>query len=319
MNERLLNCIIPNIDFDWTEYWNEVNRLSSFDEGPLALSYYQRDEQKRLTGLFDDLVEEMPMSGRVLDIGCGNGAGSAALLAAADLQHRGLNIDMLDLAQVRPPQSLAERVRTTTGHAERLPFPDQMFDLVLSCFCAEFCNILQVIRESHRVLKRGGRLAMFVYARESPLVSIQSDYVKIYRNGLKQLLENMLAGRPVDGALIQGIRSRIEQDEPRASTRTHLEAIVDHLERLPAGSGAELVDIDALLLPSVMGRPDVFSVRTLHRRMALWDAIDHVALDFHDGFALRRLVSSSGFTDSYIIPAEFQCAKIGYYQAGERL
>ncbi len=319
MSDRLLNWIKPQIDFDWTEYWNEENRLSSFDEGPLAVSYYQRDQQKRLTGLFDELVEEMPMSGRVLDIGCGNGAGTAALLSAADLQQRVLNIDMLDLKQVRPPQSLAELVRTTTGDAERLPFPDQMFDLVLSCFCAEFCNILQVIREGHRVLKRGGRLAMFVYARESPLVSIQSDYVNIYRKGLKQLLENMLAGQPTDRELMQGIRSRIEQDDPRPCTRTHLEAIVDCLERLSARSDSESVDVDALLLPSVVGQPNVFSVHTLQRRMALWDAIDLVALDLHDGFELRRRVWSTGFTDNYIIPAEFQCATIGYYQSGERL
>jgi ubiquinone/menaquinone biosynthesis C-methylase UbiE len=319
MSDRLLNWIKPQIDFDWTEYWKEKDRFSSFDQGPLAISYYQIDQKRILTGLFDELIAEIPESGRVLDVGCGNGAGSAALLSAADQQQKVINVDMLDLAQVRPPQSLAERVRTTTGDAEQLPFPDQMFDLVLCCFSAEFCNILQVIRESHRVLKRGGRLAMFVYTRESPMVSIQSDYVNIYRNGLKQLLENMLAGQPADRELIQGIRSRIEQDDPRPYTRTHLEAIVDHLERLPTRSEAELVDVDALLLPSVVGQPNVFSVQTLQRRMALWDAIDLVALDLHDGFELRRRVWSTGFTDSYIIPAEFQCAKIGYYQAGERL
>ncbi len=319
MNDRLLNWIKPQIDFDWTEYWNEKDRFSSFDQGPLAVSYYQSDQKRLLTGLFDELIDELPESGRVLDVGCGNGAGSAALLSAADQQQKVINVDMLDLAGICPPQSLLERVTIATGDAERLPFQDQVFDLVLCCFSAEFCNILQVIRESHRVLKRGGRLAMFVYARESPLVSIQSDYVNIYRNGLKELLENMLAGQPADRELIQGIRSRIEQDDPRPNTRTHLEAIIDHLERLPARSEAELVDVDALLLPSVVGQPNVFSVQTLHRRMALWDAIDLAALDLHDGFELRRRVWSTGFTDNYIIPAEFQCARIGYFQAGERL
>lgn len=319
MNDRLLNWIKPQIDFDWAEYWNEKDRFSSFDQGPLAVSYYQTDQQRRLTGLFDELVEEMPVSGRVLDIGCGNGAGTAALLSAADLQQRVLNIDMLDLAEVRPPQSLVERVRTTTGDAERLPFPDQMFDLVLSCFCAEFCNILQVIRESHRVLKRGGRLAMFVYARESPMVSIQSDYVNIYRNGLKQLLENLLAGQPADRELIQGIRSRIEQDDPRPYTRTHLEAIVDGLERRPTRPGTTFVDVAAFILPSVDGQPHAFSVRTLQRRLALWDAINVVAFDVHDGFELHRRFDHMKFDDTYIIPAEFQYARIAYFQNGEKL
>ena len=319
MNDRLLNWLKPQIDFDWTEYWNEKDRFSSFDQGPLSVSYYQCDQKRLLTGLFDELIAEIPESGRVLDVGCGNGAGSAALLSAADQQQKVINVDMLDLAGICPPQSLLERVKITAGDAELLPFPDQMFDLVLCCFSAEFCNILQVIRESHRVLKRGGRLAMFVYARESPMVSIQSDYVNIYRKGLKQLLENLLAGQPADTELIRGIRSRIEQDDPRPYTRTHLEAIVDCLERRPTHPGTTFVDVDAFILPSVDAQPHAFSVRTLQRRLALWDAIDHVALDLHDGFELRRRVSNAGFTDNYIIPAEFQCTKIGYYQAGERL
>lgn len=319
MNDRLLNWIKPQIDFDWTEYWNEKDRFSSFDQGPLAVSYYQTDEKRLLTELFDELIDEVPESGRVLDVGCGNGAGSIALLSAADQQQKVIHVDMLDLAGICPPQSLLARVETTTGDAERLPFPEQAFDLVLCCFSAEFCNILQVIRESHRVLKRGGRLAMFVYARESPLVSIQSDYVSIYRNGLKQLLEDMLAGQTADTELIRGIRSRIEQDDPRRYTRTHLDAIVDCLERRSTQPGATFVDVDAFILPSAEGQPHAFSVRTLQRRLALWDAIDLAALDLHHGFELRRRVSNTGFTDSYIIPAEFQCAKIGYYQAGERL
>lgn len=319
MNDRLLNWIKPQVDFDWKEYWNEKDRFSSFDQGPLAFSYYQRDEKGLLTGLFDELIEEIPTAGRVLDVGCGNGAGAAALLSAADQQQKVIHVEMLDLAGICPPQSLLARVETTTGDAERLPFPDQTFDLVLSCFCAEFCDILQVIRESHRVLKQGGRLAMFVYARESPLVSIQSDYVNVYRNGLKQLLEDMLAEQPADMELIRRIRSRIEQDDPRRYTRTHLDAIVDCLERRSIHPGTTFVDVDEFMLPSVEGQPHTFSVRTLQRRLALWDAIDLAALDFHDGIELRRRVLSTGFTDSYIIPAEFQCAKIGYYQAGQRL
>lgn len=73
MNDRLLNWIKPQIDFDWTEYWNEKDRFSSFDQGPLAVSYYQSDQKRLLTGLFDELIDELPESGRVLDVGCGNG------------------------------------------------------------------------------------------------------------------------------------------------------------------------------------------------------------------------------------------------------
>lgn len=319
MNDQHSNWIKSQIDFDWTEYWKEKDRFTSFDQGPLAVSYYQSDQKRLLTGLFDELIAEMPEAGRILDVGCGNGAGSAALLAAADQVQKSINVDMLDLAGICPPQSLAQRVRIKTGDAEQLPFPEQVFDLVLCCFSAEFCNILQVIRESHRVLKRGGRLAMFVYARESALVSIQSDYVNVYRNGLKQLLENTLVGQPADTELIRGIRSRIAQEDPRRYTRTHLDLIVDCLERPPTHPGTRFVDVDAFILPSVDDQPNAFSVRTLQRTLALWDAIDLAALDFHDGFELRRRVSNTGFTDSYIIPAEFQCAKIGYYQGGEKL
>lgn len=319
MNDRLLNWIKPQIDFDWTEYWNEKDRFSSFDQGPLAVSYYQRDQKGLLTGLFDELIEEIPAAGRVLDVGCGNGAGAAALLSAADQQQKVIHVDMLDLAGICPPQSLLARVETKTGDAERLPFPDQTFDLVLSCFCAEFCDILQVVKECHRVLKRGGRLAMFVYARESPLVSRQSHYVKIYRNGLKQLLDDIVAGRTASRELIQDIRSRIVADDPPPYFHSHLDAIIDHLERLTDRGLSEPVDADARLLPDIDHQSNVFSVRVLQRRMAVWDAIHIVALDFHDGFELYRRVWSTGFTDSYIIPVEFEFTRIGYYQAGERL
>lgn len=159
---------------------------------------------------------------------------------------------------------------------------------------------------------------MFVYARESPLVSRQSHYVKIYRNGLKQLLDDIVAGRTASRELIQDIRSRIVADDPPPYFHAHLDAIIDHLERLTGRGLSEPVDVDARLLPDGDHLPNVFSVRALQRKLALWDAIDIIALDFHDGFELQRRVQNTRFDDSYIVPAEFNSALIGYFQAGEK-
>jgi SAM-dependent methyltransferase len=305
-------------DLEWSQFWREQDRFTSIDDGPLAKSYYQNDREKRLTGLFDEMVETMAPSGRVLDLGCGNGAGAAALLAAADVKERTLEIDMIDRVPVYPPPILANRVRISRGDAERLDFPDSTFDLVLSCFCAEFCDLPQVLREIHRVLRRGARLAMFVYTKESPIVSIQSEYVNIYRKGLKQLLDELLSGRIPSGELIHEIRVLLQREDPRPRFRAHMESIVDHIAAMFVEYGSAEFDVDKMVLPNIEGQP-AFSARTLQRRLTLWDAINVVAFDVHDGFELHRRLDRMGFDDAYIIPAEFQYARIAYFQNGEKL
>jgi arsenite methyltransferase len=125
----------------------------------------------------DRLVAALQLSGneRVLDAGCGRGL---ALVACAKKLASGkaVGIDLWsarDLSNNCPEAALAnaaaegvaDRVEVETGDITRLPFPDASFDAAISMTVIH--NIRsrdardQAVRELVRVLKPGGRIAIF--------------------------------------------------------------------------------------------------------------------------------------------------------------
>lgn len=125
----------------------------------------------------DRLVAALTLSGneRVLDAGCGRGL---ALIACAKNLTTGkaVGIDLWaakDLSNNNPEatranaaaESVTDRVEVETGDITRLPFPDASFDAVISMTVIH--NIPssgardQALRELVRVLKPGGRIAIF--------------------------------------------------------------------------------------------------------------------------------------------------------------
>jgi arsenite methyltransferase len=125
----------------------------------------------------DRLVAALALSGkeRVLDAGCGRGL---ALIGCAKKLTIGkaVGIDLWaakDLSNNNPEatranaaaEGLIDRVEIETGDITRLPFPDASFDAVISMIVIH--NIPsrdgrdQALRELVRVLKPGGRIAIF--------------------------------------------------------------------------------------------------------------------------------------------------------------
>ena len=125
----------------------------------------------------DRLVAALALSGheRVLDAGCGLGL---ALIGCAKKLTTGkaVGIDLWaakDLSNNNPEatranaaaEGVADRVDVETGDITRLPFPDASFDAVISMTVLH--NIRsrdgrdQALRELVRVLKPGGRIALF--------------------------------------------------------------------------------------------------------------------------------------------------------------
>ena len=100
---------------------------------------------------------------RVLDICCGTGDQTAALLAARPAQAEpvtGLDFspEMLARARTKFPQA---NVRWVEGDAMHLPFPDASFDLVTAAF--GFRNLTDYaagLRELFRVLRPGGQIGI---------------------------------------------------------------------------------------------------------------------------------------------------------------
>ena len=103
----------------------------------------------------------------VLDIGCGTGVLEEQLngvtVAGVDLTK-----EMLAIAKAKRIDSLEVLV---LGDAEHLPFDKDTFDRVLSCYVVKYCGSRSFVRQVYRVLKPGGRLILYDFARPTGLFS----------------------------------------------------------------------------------------------------------------------------------------------------
>jgi ubiquinone/menaquinone biosynthesis C-methylase UbiE len=138
----------------------------------LYMMYYSRIGKVRAR---ERHLGRLPWRGdeQVLDIGCGRGL---FLIGAARRLSRGGRATGIDLWQAEDlsgnskeatlanaaAEGVADRVDVQTADARSLPFPDQSFDVILSC--AALHNIYdkterhRAIAEIARVLKPGGRV-----------------------------------------------------------------------------------------------------------------------------------------------------------------
>jgi len=138
------------------------------------------------------IVAAMRDCASVLDVGCGGGQ-TAELLRQAGA-HDAWGVDpspyLLQHAARAYPQ-----VRFVQGLAEQLQFTSERFDGVVACFVLHEMPprvATQALREFHRVLKPGGRLALCEPAAEQ----LQLSYWQVFRRyGLPGIYFRLLARR----------------------------------------------------------------------------------------------------------------------------
>jgi arsenite methyltransferase len=129
--------------------------------------------------------DELPDTALLASLGCGNptamadlhagetvldlgsGGGIDVLLSARRVGPTGtaygldMTDEMLALARANQAKAGVENVRWLKGHIEAIPLPAETVDVVLSnCVINLSTDKPQVLRETARVLKRGGRLAV---------------------------------------------------------------------------------------------------------------------------------------------------------------
>jgi 2-polyprenyl-3-methyl-5-hydroxy-6-metoxy-1,4-benzoquinol methylase len=93
----------------------------------------------------------------VLDVACGEGYGSAALLAAGARSVIGVDIDPVSCMHAHTKYGINVRV----GSAEQLPLADRSVDVVVSFETIEHVpNPLVMLSECRRVLRPGGRIVI---------------------------------------------------------------------------------------------------------------------------------------------------------------
>jgi ubiquinone/menaquinone biosynthesis C-methylase UbiE len=145
------------------------------------------DEQAAVfgSGLYGAEQDELPDTAVMASLGCGNptamvdlqpgqvvldlgsGGGIDVLLSARRVGPTGtaygldMTDEMLDLARANQAKAGVENVHWLKGHIEAIPLPTDSVDVVLSnCVINLSTDKPQVLRETARVLKPGGRLAV---------------------------------------------------------------------------------------------------------------------------------------------------------------
>lgn len=173
------------------------------------------------------IVEAMQGCDSVLDVGCGGGQTAGMLQEAGVRDVWGVDSSayLLQHAARAYPQ-----VRFVQGLAEALQFGDHRFDGVIACFLLHEVPprvAAQALREFHRVLKPGGRVALCEPSAEQ----LQNSYWRLLRrHGFAGMYFRKLALRIhepfVDAWHKQDVRALLSEigfdviaDEPRMPVR----------------------------------------------------------------------------------------------------
>jgi SAM-dependent methyltransferase len=173
---------------------NSSNQISSKAAVRGEPSYVWRAGQERRFKMICKAAGDT-VYGRVLEDGCGVGEYLTHLAAQAQLAVG------LDYEFERAQEAHGKVAEVVCGAGEKLPFPSDYFDLVLSHEVLEHVqDDQQAVNEIIRVLKPGGRLILFVpnrgYPYETHGIYWKGEYKfgnKLFVNYLPRKLRDKLA------------------------------------------------------------------------------------------------------------------------------
>lgn len=157
---------------DLTRYLIDKRQVkASFDQSASRyddVAVLQREVARRLIERLDYIRFRPEL---ILDIGCGTGGNSQALMQVYPKSHiisADLSTGMVDYAKRHASRwkRWTRRQRFVAADMENLPFADASVDMIFSNLTVQWCNDLeQVFRECRRVLKPGG---MMMYSTLGP-------------------------------------------------------------------------------------------------------------------------------------------------------
>ena len=177
----------------------------------LVMWFLTRGDEGALRQKIADLIGYQPGEA-VLDVGCGTG--SLALVAKERVGRVG-SVHGIDPAprQIGRARAKAARgglsVDFQLGVIEKLPFPDQTFDLVQSTFAIDHVPAdlqRQGFKEIARVLKPGGRLFILITGSVQGLVALMKEA------GFSQVETGETEYRGLGMTRLYFVRGRIEPE-----------------------------------------------------------------------------------------------------------
>ncbi|MGN6330091.1 MAG: class I SAM-dependent methyltransferase [Motilibacteraceae bacterium] len=277
---------------DWESSTYDEKWSISFDERCIA---YARDRFAAVAG-----AEGWPY-GRALELGCGTGFFLLNLKQAGVLDEghvTDLSPGMVEVAQ-RNARGLGFEVEGRVADAERIPYDDETFDLVVGhAVLHHIPDVELALREVLRVLKPGGR---FVFAGEPSRIG---DW---YARRLGRLTWEVTT-RVTHLPLLRDRWARPKEELAESSRAAALEAVVDQhvfdpgeLRRTALRAGA--VDVRTVteeLTAAFLGWPvRTFEAAVNPERLGWgWARFAYrswLALDAVDGAVLSRLVPQRFF------------------------
>jgi SAM-dependent methyltransferase len=115
---------------------------------------------------------------RILDLCTGNGAVAIIAAEVGTIHGKGFAITGVDLADIDPKRFVSRLGGVARDIAfvprtscETLSFADGSFDAVISQYGVEYSNLDKTLPEAVRVLAPGGRLRLFLHAKEGTVVA----------------------------------------------------------------------------------------------------------------------------------------------------
>jgi demethylmenaquinone methyltransferase/2-methoxy-6-polyprenyl-1,4-benzoquinol methylase len=125
----------------------------------------------------------------ILEVACGTGRATVEMAKRIGERGKIYAIDLTEAMLKRAKKKiekydLIERVDLRVGDARKIPFPDEMFDLVYNAYMFDLIDLTEfpsIISEFKRVLKPGGRLVLVNMSKNK---SGKTLYEILYEKGL---------------------------------------------------------------------------------------------------------------------------------------
>lgn len=152
-------------------------------------------ENEKSNRMFHDCFNFELKDKTVLDIGCGNGVDLRKLaIQGAKVHGIDPSKEFIKEAQTNNPHGLF-----TEGVGEKLPYPDNYFDVITSKWAMQTSpDVPKVLEEMARVLKQGGKL---IYLSKHPIIQWH-EKIRDYGHGTNYYQQMIVTSNIYDNKIV---------------------------------------------------------------------------------------------------------------------